>query len=124
MEKYLNIKSIHIPLYGSNFVIISSNSSKKIGKIVKGYEREDPYATTVEGNYDGRRAVFVILNFDNKYTKINHGVIAHECLHATHMIAEDKGITPDFENDEPLAYLLMWMVNEVHQFINDNNIKL
>lgn len=122
--KYLKIKSIHIPLYGSNFVIISSNSSKKISKIVEGYKRKDPYATTAEGNYDGKRAVFVILNFDNKYAKIDYGVIAHECLHATHMIAEDKGIIPDFQNDEPLAYLLMWMVNEVHQFINDNNIKL
>ena len=33
-------------------------------------------------------------------------VIAHEALHAAAMILNECGVKPDFDNDEPLAYLV------------------
>ena len=41
------------------------------------------------------------------------GEIAHEAVHAAHFLLKDVGvkITPD--NDEPLAYLVQWIVDEL-----------
>jgi hypothetical protein len=48
---------------------------------------------------------------------ISEGLIAHECFHAMGQICMDIGIKYDAENDEPMAYILQWLVDEVYRTI-------
>ena len=45
------------------------------------------------------------------------GVVVHECFHALTRICKDLGIKYDPDNDEPMAYMLTWLVDEVYRTI-------
>lgn len=118
MNEYLHFKRLKIPIYGGLICIIISNSIEKVKKYLPEYEYGWDFASTWPYFYKGCKSKFIVLNFDNnnKYDKITHGVISHECLHAVHFIADEKGIVADFNNDEAIAYLLKWCVDEVTKF--------
>lgn len=50
-------------------------------------------------------------------TKINHGTIAHECLHATFRILKKKGIIYTDESEEAFAYLLDFLVTKTTEHL-------
>jgi hypothetical protein len=56
--------------------------------------------------------------------KTSYGVIAHESLHAVSYIFDFHGIVMDCKNDEPIAYLLEWVVEECHKFIKVKNFTI
>lgn len=61
--------------------------------------------------------------FFNKNRNIDHGVISHECFHLVNRICENLGIVYDItENQEAVAYLLQYLVNEVYVFFKENKI--
>lgn len=45
-------------------------------------------------------------------------IIAHEAFHVVSMVFNDRGIEYDTENDEPAAYLLGWVVEQIHLSID------
>lgn len=45
-------------------------------------------------------------------------VIAHECYHFVHFVFNDRGIKVETDNDEPGAYLMGWIFEQVYNFIN------
>ncbi len=47
----------------------------------------------------------------------DHAVIAHEALHVTNYILEDRCVEASFSNDEPQAYLLSWVVDCIYKTI-------
>lgn len=123
MEKeYLHKKAIKVPLYGGLLVLIFSNSAEKVKEVVEDYDRIKVYAHSWYFNYRGREGNAIILNFDKN--KITHGTIAHEALHIANFIADSRGFKPDLINDEPMAYLIAWITNEVYKFMKKNNFKI
>jgi hypothetical protein len=42
-------------------------------------------------------------------------VVAHECLHAVNYILRKRGVKPSFENDEPQAYLLTYLMAKIQK---------
>lgn len=52
---------------------------------------------------DGKKEVIVIWVHPKE---LKSGALAHECVHAANMTLKERGVKPDFENDEPLAYLV------------------
>lgn len=50
-------------------------------------------------------------------------MIAHECVHAANMIFEHVGAKIDLDNDEPYAYLVGWLVKQVHNSLDKYNRK-
>ncbi len=48
----------------------------------------------------------------------DHSTLAHECLHCAHAMLRSSNVTPDFNNDEPLAYLLSRIVLTCTRAIN------
>lgn len=45
------------------------------------------------------------------------GVIAHEAVHIANHVFKQCGIIPDLDNDEPQAYLIGWLVNQITKFL-------
>lgn len=117
MKKYFFIQSKEIPLYRGKLVIILSNDKEKIKNICPIFDDDNIFAHAIFGNYKGTQGFFIILNHKNKYMQINPGVIAHEAHHICSYIADKRGIIIDTNNDEPMAYLIEWIVNEVHKYI-------
>lgn len=123
MDSYLHKKIVNIPIYGSWLCIILSNDAKLINKEVDnfGYDKE-PYATAIynsikiKGDKHLRQGFYVILNPDNELG-ITTGVIAHEAFHISNMLFEIRGVRPSFDNDEPQAYFIEWVCDEVCGFM-------
>ena len=122
MKKYLTKKEIKIPIYTGSLVLIESNSNKKISKELDFFDNEEIYAHSIMFNNKGRTGYGIVFNFKNKDSNITHGVIAHEAYHITSFIAEEHGVMWDPENDEPLAYLINWIVDQIYIFVKENNL--
>ncbi|KAA9333404.1 hypothetical protein F0P96_10570 [Hymenobacter busanensis] len=48
--------------------------------------------------------------------------VAHEALHLSHYIMRSRGIKPDLNNDEPHAYLLGWLVRQMHYALTSKEL--
>lgn len=126
-EPYIHKKATQIPLYPGKLVIILTNSVEKLRTLYPDTPPEltqnELFAFAWEGKYKSAAAYFILLNFHDKYAKISNGVIAHEALHITNMIAKRMQIQLDPDNDEPLAYILKWITDQVHAFADLHNLK-
>lgn len=67
---------------------------------------------TVEFQNDKGRRVIIIWTRWNKKEKKIYSVLAHECVHAAHMCLSKKGVKPDFENDEVVAYMVQSLMRK------------
>lgn len=123
MEEYLYIKEINIPIYRGCFVIIITNSQTKLKKYLPDFPNEEIYAHSWCVKYKREQGFIMVLNFENDFRKIKHGVITHEVIHIAHFIAEYRAIDPSFTNDESIAYLAEWITDEVYKFIEKYNYK-
>ncbi|MEA1999654.1 MAG: hypothetical protein U9N61_10100 [Euryarchaeota archaeon] len=119
MKKYLYIQRTHIPIYGGSFVIILTNSLKKLRKRIPDFDREVVFAHSWVVPCDDVYSHVAIFNFDNGEDKINHGTIAHEASHVANHIADIIGIVPDFDNDEATAYLIGYITNRIYSFVDE-----
>lgn len=64
----------------------------------------------------------LVVIFLNESKKLHPSDIAHEGLHAANSIMNYINYRFDPENDEPLAYLLSWIVEEIYKFLNQIKI--
>lgn len=124
MKEYCYFKSIQIPLYGGKLVVIISNNGDKIKKLIPTFDNINIYAHTYSHPYKEKWGYFVIFNFNNKYDKITYGTIVHEAIHACSFLFDHRGVRADFKNDEPVAYFVEWVVDEIYKFIKAKNFKL
>lgn len=114
----MRIKTKKIPLYVGKIVIIQCEEKENLNDIAKKYDIDYNMS-----GYDG-----MAFRDNQKYiiafSKItNTGIIAHESLHAVSYIFQDHVIKMDCENDEPIAYLLQWIVEECYKFLNIDDSK-
>lgn len=82
------------------------------------------FAHTYFGSIKDWQCIKIIFNFNNSHSKITHGCVAHECIHACNMILEHRGIISSFNNDEAQAYFLEWIVNECYKFFDKIGCKV
>jgi len=125
-KEYLYKKDFEIPLYRGKLFVILSNSGNKVREVVKEFDADDLYAHTyyfkyTEDKQEGERAYAIILNPDKTDPPVTNGTIAHESLHVANMIADIGGLIPDFNNDEPIAYLVQWIFDKVDEVIRKYN---
>ena len=125
-KKHYTLKAEKIPIYVGYLVLILSNDVKKLSKKFPRYidDDENLYANTIRDYYKDWRGFYVILNFKNKYSKITHGVIAHEAYHVTSFLAEAVGMRHDPANDEPMAYLHEWVITQLYKWIDEEGLKV
>lgn len=115
-----DLKAIEIPLYRGYLLIVISDDPEEVAEVL-GIDR-DAFKDGVfchsvkEIGHKGKQAWAVVLNFKNKFNKISYGIVTHEATHTANAIAEARGFVADFNNDEPIAYLAEWIVDEIVQF--------
>ena len=122
MKDYLHYKSVQIPLYRARLIIVLTNSNDQIKKLIPEFEG-DIYAHTYMANFRGKDGYYCILNFHNNYREIYHGVIAHEACHISSFLLDNRGVKADFNNDEPVAYLIEWLTDEIYSYVNKIGFK-
>lgn len=52
------------------------------------------------------------------------GTLMHECIHAAQCVLEARGVSTDFSEAEPLAYLTEFFFQQSLKYIRDEQIKL
>lgn len=112
-------KKYKTPLYRTGFTIILYEKGSEILELLKDFNQ-----STEEGldRYDGcvfshKDHLYLILNISRKGFP-TPGIVAHESKHLVNFIYHEIGMDLCILNDEPEAYLLGWIVDEVHDFLN------
>lgn len=95
----MRTKTIQIPLYYERLRIVVT---KKLDK--------PEYAAYVEFKRRGP-----VLHITPKATA---GIIAHEAVHIVNYVFKQADIQLDIENDEPYAYLLGWVVEQITKAVH------
>lgn len=117
-----NYKKIKIPIYFGDFIIICQSKYDDLTKIKSELEIE----TLPDGFDPNKYDAFAFSEPHNNYDRYfifikpstKPGQIAHECKHIVNYIFNDRGIKLEIGNDEPECYLLSYLVNKTHEFIN------
>ncbi len=117
-------KIIPLKLYGCKVVVtITDDIGKELikfqNKNLINYQKTSVYYGMAIPEI-GTDRYHVLLN--KKLLDIN--TIAHEAFHISYEILESLGIEVSKENDEPLAYLLGYIVEEIYGMILKAKIKL
>lgn len=120
-KKYFYKEEQDVPIYRGRLVVIISNDKDKLKSFIPYFEDNEIYAHSFMLDWKGKEGFVIALNFNNKHRPIHIGTIAHEAVHVAHLIAEHRGVIPDFVNDEPIAYLVEWIVDEVIKLMEKHN---
>lgn len=104
-------KRIKVPIYNTFIFVGFYDDSEELNKK---YGTDSTHTTdAICWGSIGGTAVFFNKN------KISQRVIAHECVHIVNYIFKEKGIKLDLNNDEPQAYLMDWVFNEVNKTLTN-----
>lgn len=105
-------KKFKIPLYFQNLTVIQTDDFESIHKFynLKGYcGGYDAVTIDAGGN------IVVVFN-----SKVDASIIAHESIHICTYTFQKIGAKIDVNNDEFLAYLMGWVVKQIHKTIKVN----
>ena len=112
------LKSFNIPLYRGKLVVMLTDDKQFIKQYIPDFDNNSIYAHTINAPFKGKDGYYIILNPKNRCRKIYAGTIAHEALHVTSFLFDNRGLKLDMNNDEAQAYLLEWIVDIVFDVIN------
>ena len=97
-----------IPIYGGELKILILSDFKAIAK---------KHNLILEGGEDA----FVFISAKGEIVMclqkdyINPGLVAHEAVHVASIVFRSRSIDFDPFNDEPIAYFIGWVVDEVYK---------
>lgn len=124
------LESFEIPIYRGKLVVLISDKLHEVKKYLPNFKESFPegnvktiYAHSIVDNFRDREGYYIVLNFKNKYRKIKHGTITHECVHIANMLLSGRGVVADFNNDEAHAYLSEWICDRVYKVFKRNGLK-
>lgn len=110
-------KRVPIPIYHQTLhIAICDDVEKEISEVNKKF-----YANVEQFEFAGYSEAtgkhhLILLNKKNLPDEpFTIGTIAHEAFHITSFVMKRVGIQPDVNNDEAQAYLLSWIVEQVHK---------
>mgnify|MGYP001774080096 CR=1 FL=1 len=109
----IEVKEYDIPIYRGIFVVIITNNVDELREYIPEFDGE-LYAHSWLHAYNDKQGFLCVLNFEARRA-VTHGTIAHEATHIAHMILEQRGVLPDFINDEPVAYLVELLTDTIYK---------
>lgn len=113
----MTIKEIPIPIYFGTLVIILTDELESLNPVYNTNIRENDYDAVVFTEVaDSSKLVVAIKQKD-------WAVIAHEAVHLVNSIFISCGIELDRHNDEPQAYLMGWVIQQIDEFLKEAEIK-
>ena len=122
MDKYFFQRIKDVSIYKMGLGIILTNDSDKCNDLFDIWEKDERvYAHALRAVYRDKNTVFVVLNFHDPESKMTHGAICHEAIHATTFIFDHIGAIHDPESEEPYNYLCEWIVNNIYEFIKNKD---
>ena len=124
MGELFKMAQTPIPMYRGLLVLIVSDDRVKVENITTKDYGTSMYAHACVINFNGKEAHTIILNPNNSGRKLHYGTVCHEIFHAVGGIALNRGIQPDWNNDEPMAYLCDWIADFVFSNLKKWNIEL
>ena len=101
-------RKIKIPIYLDKLLIIQTDNFEKIQRKYNLNGIVDYCAITFQTD----KEIVVVFN-----SKVDASIIAHEALHICSYVFKNTGVDFDRDNDEPLAYLLGYVVNKISKMI-------
>jgi len=104
-------KTIKIPIYYGKLTMILDKDLSFIEKKYKTRSLEDFGAVTLKSENDYRHYIVTFTDADHLSN------IAHEIVHIKNYIYLDCAMELDRYNDEPEAYLIGWLFNEIYNFL-------
>ena len=107
-------KTITIPLYERKVELIQTNDFKKV-------EAEFDLTSTEGFNalvFKKENKIYVVFN-----NEADASIVAHESVHICDYVFQDCFIKPDLENNEPYAYLMGYVVEQLHKNLTIKTIK-
>jgi len=112
----MNITTIELPIYNLDIVFIIQDNWESCIKKFK-LDLDSSYleahaVTTVHKEYKEKHEIFLLLK--PKY--LDYNTLCHELMHLVMYICDLKGIRPEQDNDEPLAYLQGYLAEELFKF--------
>jgi hypothetical protein len=119
----IKIHNIIVPIYFGTLQIVVTDNIKEAELKLKMEPIDSPisYCSYVISNPkpNGVSRYTIFIKPD---ASLN--IIVHESLHIVNMIFNERGIKHDTINDEPSAYLLGWVTDQIYntlnKYINDN----
>ena len=117
-----NRKTVNIPIYHGKLDICITDDRERMAKDYKdvGGFNDEVFAHTL---YNESKGVFaVVLNPLNSISKLSQGIIAHEAVHVVNFVFGSRGVIPDTDNDEPMAYFVEWVVDEINKYLQSLKI--
>ena len=127
-----SIHHIWIPIYDKQITVILVNSidDASMPYIAKQLEAPlDELREIVTSGSEGltlynRSKLWCALVFPIKGNTLSIESLSHECFHAAHRIASYVSIVFDFENQEPIAYLMGYLAEQVSILLHKRGIML
>lgn len=121
-------KRIKVPIYGGLIDIVFTDEDTPYKAAIRHFNYNNPdlkkgyLAVTLSNDYTGGKYnnLFPIIFSKN----IKQGSIPHEALHVVNYIFKRAGIELDLDNDEPQAYLLGWIVDQIYKVQEEFQKKL
>lgn len=102
-------KKIKVPLYFQNLTIIQTDDFESIEKQ---YNLKGNYPEYDAITFNTSDSIVVVFN-----SKVTPSIIAHEFVHVCSYVFTGICAKIDLDNDECLAYLLGWVVEQIHKNI-------
>jgi len=116
------------PYYMNLYVEITDNLLERISELTDNEVTGSGLAISVDYKTDEYEYIMLL----DKNASVD--IIAHESVHITNMLFRDKQIKWQYNNDEPAAYMVGWIVEQIIKFketyslrndkLSDVNIKL
>ncbi len=107
-----------IPIYfGKLIIVVSNDFNKTLKKLGLNYTEDYNEYGGLADHYDDK--YLIVLPVDP-----NHGIIAHEALHVVNFILAESAHKPDYDNDEPICFLLDYIITEIYKFLEKNKIQV
>ena len=100
---------LKVPLYYQKICIIQTDDFKRIEKEFDLTSTEGYNAFTFKKN----NIIFAVF-LESETTP---SIVSHECVHICDYVFDSCFIKPDLENNEPYAYLMGWIVGEIHKLL-------
>lgn len=108
----MRTKTVPIPVYFGNLIIIVTDDFKKVNKVYKTKAKNKLYDAVVFESLKGNKFIVAI-------KVVEWSIIAHEVVHLVNDLFLKRGILLDRVNDEPQAYMTGWVTKEIETFLKE-----
>lgn len=105
----MKVTKVKVPIYFSVIqIVVAKDLNKALRKLKINENGKDHEAFVV---YDEDKIILFISK------DASQGLIAHESVHIVNLIFKNAHVELDIDNDEPQAYLMGWVVEEITKAI-------